>query len=148
MFGCILIKNFCQNCDLIIKKRKHQIDRKVLRQDRYFPTRLNFAIEKIRELFYSNANGKNETTRDMIVNLQRLKGKTKLKVEQNIGNCYDEIEYRRQSGSFQFEEDVLSKGAHGITMIMHELLLFMKFLQTKPEVKKKNIFIMVCNILL
>ena len=40
---------YFKNCEYIIKKRKHQIDKKVLRQDRYFSTRLPYANEKIRK---------------------------------------------------------------------------------------------------
>ena len=38
---------YCQNCEYIINKQKHQIDKKVLRQDRDFSTRLNYANKKI-----------------------------------------------------------------------------------------------------
>ena len=31
---------YCQNCEYIINKQKHQIDKKVLRQDPYFSNRL------------------------------------------------------------------------------------------------------------
>ena len=34
---------YCKNCEFIISKQKHQIDKKVLRQDRDFSTRLNYA---------------------------------------------------------------------------------------------------------
>ena len=33
--------SYCRNCEYIINKRKHQIDKKVLRQEREFSTRLN-----------------------------------------------------------------------------------------------------------
>ena len=39
-------------------------------------------------------------TQDMINNLQKLEGETKLKFHQNIGNYYDEMNYRRQKGKF------------------------------------------------
>ena len=42
---------------------------------------------------------------------------------------------RRQSGNFQFEENHFSKNAQGISKICHEILLVMKILQTKPQVK-------------
>ena len=41
--------------------------------------------------------------------LQSLKEKIKLTFNQNISNYYDEMSYRRQSGTFQFEEDPLGK---------------------------------------
>ena len=34
---------YCKNCEYIINKQKHQIDKQVLRQDRDFSTRLNYA---------------------------------------------------------------------------------------------------------
>ena len=40
---------FCPNCDYVIKKQKHQIHKKVLRQDHYFSTRLPYANKKIKE---------------------------------------------------------------------------------------------------
>ena len=41
--------------------------------------------------------------------------------------------------NFKFEEDPFSKNATGISEIYHEVLLLMKFLQTKPKVKNMNI---------
>ena len=40
----------CQNCEYIINKQKHQIDKKVLRQDNYVSTRLPYANKRIREI--------------------------------------------------------------------------------------------------
>ena len=44
---------FFQNCEYIIIKQKHQIDQKVRRQDHYFSTRLPYANEKIKKVYYS-----------------------------------------------------------------------------------------------
>ena len=49
------------------------------------------------------------------------------------------MNYKKQSGTFQDELNVFSKGAEGIANIMHEVLLLEKFLQTKPQVKNKII---------
>ena len=57
------------------------------------------------------------STQDMIIKLQQLKDKTKLEFHQNISIYYDEINIRRQSGTFQFEEDPLSKNAEGISKL-------------------------------
>ena len=38
---------YCQNCEYIINKQKHQIDEKVFRQDREFSTRLNYAVKRL-----------------------------------------------------------------------------------------------------
>ena len=46
------------------------------------------------------ANGKHETTQDLIDKLQQLKGKTKLKFYQNKSKYYDEMKIRRQSEIF------------------------------------------------
>ena len=37
------------------------------------------------------------------------------------------------------DQDPFAKNAQGINKIYHEILLLMKFLQTKPEVKNMNI---------
>ena len=34
---------YCQNCEYILKKQKHQIDNKVRRQDHFLSTRLPYA---------------------------------------------------------------------------------------------------------
>ena len=68
---------YCINCEYIISKQKHQIDKKVLRQSHDFSTRLNYANKKIREVFFNMVNTKYNSTEDMINKLQELKGKTK-----------------------------------------------------------------------
>ena len=69
---------YCTNCEYIINKHKHQIDKKVRRQDHDFSSRLNYANKKIREIFINMVNTKYNSTEDMINKLQSLKGKTKL----------------------------------------------------------------------
>ena len=76
---------------------------------------------------------------DIFINIQHSKSKTKLKFDQNLSNYYDEMTYRRQSNDFQFEEDPFIKIADGISKSYHEVLMLMKFLQTKPEVKGTKI---------
>ena len=70
---------YCQNCEYIINKQKHLIDKNILRQDRDFSTRLNYANKKVRDIWMNMINTTNNTTEDMISKLQQLKGKTKLK---------------------------------------------------------------------
>ena len=41
--------------------------------------------------------------------------------------------------NFKFEEDPFTKIAEGISKIYHEVLLLIKVLQTKPQVKNMNI---------
>ena len=77
-------------------------------------------------------NTSNNSTEDMINKLQSLKGKTKLKFYKKLGHFYDIM-------NISFDEDPFAKNAQGISKIYHEVLLLMKFLQTKPEVKKINI---------
>ena len=72
------------------------------------------------------------STQDMINKLQSLKGKTKLKIYKNISNYYDNMNIR-------FDEDPSSKNAQGINKVYLEVLKLMKFLQTKPQVKKMTI---------
>ena len=49
------------------------------------------------------------------------------------------MNYMRQSTTFLFDKDPFKKGAQGIVEIFHEVLLIMKLLQTKTQVKKKKI---------
>ena len=42
--------------------------------------------------------------------------------------------------NFQTQEDPFSKDAQGASRIYHDVLLLMKFLQTKPQVKNMNIY--------
>ena len=71
----------------------------------------------------------------MINKLQQLKCKTKSKFYKNISNYYIEMKNK----NFQTQEDPFSKNAQGISKIYHEVLLSMKLLQTKPQVKNMNI---------
>ena len=127
---------YCQNCEYIINKQKHQIDKKVLRQDRDFSTRLNYANKKIREIYINMVNTTYNSSEDMINKLQSLKGKTKLKFYKSISNYYKEMKNK----NFQTnDEDPFSRNSQGIHKIYHEVLLLMKYLQTKPQVKNMNI---------
>ena len=69
-------------------------------------------------------------------NLQSSKGNTKLKIYPNICNYYDELKYRGQSGTFQFEENIINKSEERISKLYFEVILLRKFIQTKPQVKK------------
>ena len=72
------------------------------------------------------------STEDMINKIQELKCKTKLKFYNNESNFYDNMDIR-------FDEDPFAKNSQGISKVYHEVLLIMKFLQTKPQVKNMNI---------
>ena len=127
---------YCTNCEYIINKQKHQIDKNILRQQRDFSTRLNYAIKKIREIYINMVNTSYNSTKDMINKLQSLKGKTKLKFHKNISKYYIEMKHK----NFQTnDQDPFSRNAQGISKIYHEVLLLMKFLQTKPQIKIMNI---------
>ena len=76
-------------------------------------------------------NTKYNTIEDLIIKLQQLKGKTKLKLYKNIHKYYTEMKNR----NFQSQEDTFAKNAQGISKVYHEVLLLKKFLQTKPQVK-------------
>ena len=126
---------YCTNCESIINKQRHQIDKKVLRQDHDFSTGLNYA-KKIREIYINMVNTTYNSSEDMINKLQELKGKTKLKFYKNISNYYIEMKNK----NFQTNnQDPFAKNAQDISKIYHEVLLLMKFLQTKPQVKNMNI---------
>ena len=77
---------YCKNCENIINKQKHQINKNILRQDRDFSTRLNYPNTKIREIYINMVNTIYNSTEDMIDKLQQLKGRTKLKFYKNISN--------------------------------------------------------------
>ena len=127
---------YCQNCEYIINKQKHEIDKNVRRQDRDFSTRLNYANKKIRDIWMNMVNTNYKTTEDMINKLQSLKGKTKLKLYKTISNYYIEMKNR----NFQTQDqDPFSRNAQGINKIYHGVLLLMRYLQTKPQVKNMNI---------
>ena len=126
---------YCTNCEYIINKQRHRIDKQVLRQDRDFSNRLNYSNKKIREIYINMVNTNYNSTEDMINKLQSLKGKTKLKFYKILSNYYIEMKNRK----FQSQEDPFSKNAQGISKIYHEVLLLMNFLQTKPQVKNMNI---------
>ena len=126
---------YCTNCEYIINKQKHQIDKNIRRQDHDFSTRLNYANKKIREVYVNMVNSNYNSTEDMINKLQRLKGKTKLKFYKIISNYYIEMKNK----NLQTQEDPFSKNAEAISKVYHEVLLLRKFLQTKPKVKNMNI---------
>ena len=78
------------------------------------------------------------SSEDMINKIQSLKGKTKLKFYQNISNFYDEMTYARRSGTFQFQKDVSTEGAQGISKKDHKVIVLVNFFQTKPQVRNMN----------
>ena len=126
---------YCTNCEYIVNKQKHQIDKKVHRQSHDFSTRLNYANKKIREIYINMVNTDYNSTEDMINKLQELKGKTNLKFYKIISNYYIEMKDK----NFQTQQYPFSKNAQGISKIYHEVILLIKFLQTKPQVKNMNI---------
>ena len=71
------------------------------------------------------------TTEDMINNLQSLKGKTKLKFYKNKSNYYENL-------NIKMDEDPFARKAQGISKIYNGVLILLKFLQTKPQVKNMN----------
>ena len=125
---------YCKNCEYIINKHKHQINKNVFIQGRDFSTRLKDANTKIREFYINMVNTKYNTTEDMINKIRSLKGKTNIKLCKNINNYYTEM----KKENFQTQQDAFIKNAQGISKIYHEVLLVMKFLQTKPQAQVKN----------
>ena len=79
-------------------------------------------------------NTTDNSTEDMINKLQELEGFTKLKFYKNISNFYDGMNYK----NLQTQEDLFSKNARVNNKIYHEVLLLMKNLHTKPQVKNLN----------
>ena len=75
------------------------------------------------------------STEDMNNALQELKGKTRVNFCKSISNYYHEMKNK----NFQTQKDPFAKNAQGICESYREVLLLMKFLQTKPQVKKMSI---------
>ena len=84
-------------------------------------------------------NIKKNTTQDMINKLHQLKGKTKIKFHQHVSTFLDEINIRRQCGTFHFEEGTFSENAEVISKIYQEVFLLLKFSQTKPSIRSMKI---------
>ena len=72
-----------------------------------------------------------------------MKGKTELKLNTTISSFYDERNYLRQSGIFNFEEDLFSKNGQSGAIILHEAMFSTKFLQTKPEIEERHNFLSI-----
>ena len=66
---------YCKNCEYIVNKQKHQFDKNVLRQDRDFSSRLNYANKKIRKIWMNMVNTDYNSTEDMIDELRQFKEK-------------------------------------------------------------------------
>ena len=66
---------YCRNCEYIINQQKRQINKNVLRQDRDFSTRLNYANEKIRDIGMNMVNTNYNSTEDMVEKLHQLKNR-------------------------------------------------------------------------
>ena len=89
----------------------------------------------IREIWMNIFNTRYNSSEDMIDKPQSLKGKTKLNFYKNTNNYYNETKNK----NFQTQQDFFAKNAQGIYKIYHEVLLLMKFLQTKPQIENMNI---------
>ena len=56
----------------------------------------------------------------------------------NKSDIYDQLNYMRHCDTFQIEEHPFSNIAQSIAFIKHKVMLLMKFLQTKPQIKNKR----------
>ena len=83
----------------------------------------------------SMVNTNYNSTQDMIDKLRSLKGKIKLIFYKNIIEYYKEMKQK----TFQTQQDPFAKSTRGVSKIYHEVLLLMKVLQTKPQVKNMNV---------
>ena len=110
---------YCTNCEYIINKQTHQIDKKVLRQDRDFSTRLNYANKKIRDIWMNMVNITYNSTEELNNKLQSLRGKTKLKFYKNISNYYKEMKNK----NFQSQQDIFARKTQGISKIYHQVVV-------------------------
>ena len=78
------------------------------------------------------------SSQNMIDNSQNSKVKTILENYPNLSIFYNEKMYRRQSGTFQSEEDLFSKNEERITKLYLQVMLLLKVLLTEPQVKRNN----------
>ena len=69
---------YCKNCEYNTNKQKHQIDKKVRRQDHYFSTRWPYADKRIRKIWMIMVNTTYISIADMSNKLQSLR-KNKIK---------------------------------------------------------------------
>ena len=104
---------YCQNCEYIINKQKHQIDKKILRQDHCFSTKLPYANKKIRKIWMIMVKTTYNSSEDMNIKLKEIKGKTNLGFYKNINNYYDEMKNK----NFPTQEDAFSKNVPSISKI-------------------------------
>ena len=80
------------------------------------------------------ANTKYNSTENMINKLQTLKGKTKMNFYKSLSNYYNEMKNK----NFLSERDPFAKNAQSISKNYHEVLILIKYLQTKPQNKSMN----------
>ena len=93
--------SYRKNYEYIFNKQKHQIVKKVLRQDRDSSTRLNYANKKIREIWMNTVNTNYNSKEGMNNKLQELKGKSKSKFYKTISIFYNEMKNK----NIQTQED-------------------------------------------
>ena len=72
----------------------------------------------------------------MIDKSRTLNGRKKLNLSKDSKD-YKETKYHRKNGYFQFEEDPFSRIAQNVTVIMQEVFLLKKVLQTKSQIKSR-----------
>ena len=61
---------YCKNCENIINKQKHQVDKNFLGRDQTFSTRLPYANKKIREIWMNMVSTTYNSAEDNINKLQ------------------------------------------------------------------------------
>ena len=114
------------------RNKNIKLIKKVRRQAHDFSTKLPYADEKIRRIYYSMADTTHNSTEDMFIKLQTLKRKTKLIFYKKINIYFIEMKNK----NFQSEHNPSSKNAQGVGNIYKQV--FMNFLQTKPSITNMN----------
>ena len=115
---------FVKIVNIISTRKNIKLIKKISGQYHFFSTRLPYANKNIRVIYYSILKITYSSTQDIIKKSQNSEGKTKLKFYQNIFNFYDEMNIKRGSGNFQFEEDLFSKKVQSVGKLCHEKLFF------------------------
>ena len=138
---------FIKNMIKLLVNKKIRETKKLLGQNEKFPTRLPNANEKIRKTYFSLTTKKFSTIDVMIIKIQSLKGKIKLKFHQDFSFFYGGSDERRQNGNFLFEEDAFSRNAQRTATIMHEGFLSMKFCTLRPKSETRTKYKLICIML-
>ena len=98
-----------------------------------------------KEKMFSMLNTMYRTMEDLVNKVQNLKCRKNLIINQDFSTYYDEMNGLGKRLS-PFEEDIFCKKAQVLAFTMLEVLIILKILQTKQQIKKKYLlWLALCN---